>query len=754
MAASSDKNAVNIYDDNFAPPTTVAHQTLVNRDVDIANIVGILRRRWLFPVLGCLVGLVVGVAAIAAFVPTLYKSSARILIDKSANRYLQANRIADGPVFDDMETGSQVHVLTSESLVVPIVRSMNLANDPEFAGSWAQGTENGAGLLAAAGRLLGWDAETPIAPDVVRERTAVETFIKRLTVSREDVANVITVTFASRDPQKAANIANALADTYLEATLKARLESSKFASNLLQSRLTDLKRQLSDADRALQEYRVSSNLPGGTGSLYSAQMSGLNSRLIAARIALVESKAKIEHDQQSSRGGKPHVATPDNDVIARLRAQYLELGVAASEMESRVGADHNAVIKVRKRMERLGAAIRDERERIAGAYPNEHKLAKARYDELAAALAELEGEAKTNSQAQVTLQDLETSAEALRSLHNTALQKFNEINRSQPQVASVQDARIITRAAPPAHVDAKKPLAALGGSIVLGLLLGAGAALARDLAGGALRTPGQVRNLTDIYCGIMPAVHPGRKQIALFSRDTNPGTMEEYVLDAPYSRFAETVRSIKVLVDAAHRASGDKVICVVSSVANEGKTTILTNLAAFMAATSTARVLVIDCDLHRRRLTTKLAPEASEGLIEALQDPSRLGELVRKRERSGMDVLPCALSARIPNAADLLGSPEMEKLLDVARASYDFILIEAPPIMSVVDIRMVERFVDRFVFVVEWGRTSRRLVQEALSEVAAIRDRLLCVVLNKADPVALRSIEAYKGARFGDYYHE
>ena len=174
--------------------------------------------------LGCLVGLVVGVAAVAAFVPTLYKSSARILIDKSANRYLQANRIADGPVFDDMETGSQVHVLTSESIVVPIVRSMNLANDPEFAGSRAQGAGNGSGLLAAAGQLIGWDADTPIAPDVVRERTAVEAFIKRLTVSREDVANVITVTFASKDPQKAANIANALADTYLETTLKAKLE--------------------------------------------------------------------------------------------------------------------------------------------------------------------------------------------------------------------------------------------------------------------------------------------------------------------------------------------------------------------------------------------------------------------------------------------------------------------------------------------------------------------------------------------------
>ena len=72
--------------------------------------------------------------------------------------------------------------------------------------------------------------------------------------------------------------------------------------------------------------------------------------------------------------------------------------------------------------------------------------------------------------------------------------------------------------------------------------------------------------------------------------------------------------------------------------------------------------------------------------------------------------------------------------------------------MSVVDVKTIERFIDRFIFVVEWGRTSRRLFQEALSEVAIIRDRLLCVVLNKADPVALRTIEAYKGARFGDYY--
>jgi succinoglycan biosynthesis transport protein ExoP len=752
VASPSSDNAVYAYDNGYYPPATLAEQPGRIFDVSLSGIIGILRRRWLFLLLGSLLGLAVGLTVVTAFIPTFYKSSVRILIDRSANRYLQANKIAEEPAFDDMETGSQVHVLSSESIVLPVVRSMDLANDAEFVGApKARGAESDWGIKHLIKAALGWSTAASIPPDVAQERLAVEVFLKRLTVSREDVANVINVTFASKDPQKAARLANAVADAYLESTIKAKLASNKLASQLLQERLVDLRKQLNDAEHALREHRLSANVAGtGTGLLYSAQMSTLNTRLITARIALVESKAKLEHGQALAGDA----SAPDNEVITRLRTQYLELGVAANEMESRVGPNHNAVIKIRKRMERLSNAIKEERERIASTLPDEHKLAKARYNELASAFAELTGEATTTSEAQVTLRELESSAEALRNLYNASLQKFNEINKAEPQTVPIQDARIITRAAPSLHRDARKPLAALGGSVVLGLLLGAAAALARDLGGGAFRTPGQVKTVADIYCGIMPAVEARRGTIPLFTRGTRPGMIEEYVLDAPYSRFAETIRGIKVLVDAAHRAGGDKVICVVSSVANEGKTTILTNLAAHMAATSPVRLLVIDCDLHRRRLTTRLAPEAREGLIEALEDPSRLAELVTRRDRSGLDILPCALATRIPNAAELLGSPRMQKLLDVARASYDFVLIEVPPIMSVVDVKTIERFIDRFIFVVEWGRTSRRLFQEALSEVAVIRDRLLCVVLNKADPAALRSIEAYKGARFGDYYQE
>ena len=171
-----------------------------------------------------------------------------------------------------------------------------------------------------------------------------------------------------------------------------------------------------------------------------------------------------------------------------------------------------------------------------------------------------------------------------------------------------------------------------------------------------------------------------------------------------------------------------------------------------MIAASGARTLVIDSDFHVRRLSAALAPDAREGLLEALENPTRLPWLVSRRQRSGLHVLPCVAPARIPNSAELLGSPMMAQLLSVARKSYDYIIIEIAPVMSVVDVKMIERFIDQFVFVVEWGETKRDLVLDARSEAEIIRDRLACVILNKADPVAIQQIESYKGIKSGDYY--
>src|SRR6266478_4078601 len=99
----------------------------------IMDILGTLHREWRFPMFGCLIGLILGISYVA-FVPTLYKSSARILLDRSVTRYLQTNKIVDDPTYDEAEIASQVYILSSENIVVPVVRSMNLAHDSEFVG--------------------------------------------------------------------------------------------------------------------------------------------------------------------------------------------------------------------------------------------------------------------------------------------------------------------------------------------------------------------------------------------------------------------------------------------------------------------------------------------------------------------------------------------------------------------------------------------------------------------------------------------
>jgi succinoglycan biosynthesis transport protein ExoP len=230
--------------------------------------------------------------------------------------------------------------------------------------------------------------------------------------------------------------------------------------------------------------------------------------------------------------------------------------------------------------------------------------------------------------------------------------------------------------------------------------------------------------------------------------------IEEHVLASPYSRFAEALRNVKASIDFAPGPSGPKVIGVVSSLPAEGKTVLAANLAALIIAGSGARALLIDSDLHRRKLTDALAPGARAGLIEALEDPSRLAELVVKQNRSGLNVLPCASESRIPNAPELLGSPKMEHLLAAARNCYDYIIFEIAPIKSVVDVKMIERLIDRFVFVVEWGQTRHAVVLDALSSVQAIRDRIVAAILNKVDLVEFRRIESCRGARFEEYYQE
>ena len=739
----------------YSDGSEYAPRSSARPSIGITDILETLRRGWRFPLYGFLIGLAVA-AVYFVSVPTPYKSAARILVDRSVSRYLQTNKISDQPTFDESEIGSQVYVLSSDSVVVPVVRSLGLAHDSEFAGQPKMGSARISDYLGdlkkAVANLFGLSVAPTADVDAGLERAAVEAVVKRLTVTREDVANVINVTVESEDKNKAAEIANALADTYIASSMDAKLNSTRVASQWLKERSVELKKQVADADRTLEDFKLASNQKAGVGGQNAELRASLNTQLTNAQIATAEAKSRLDRIQNKpgaevmaivgtdallnpARSGVINFALNNSD-LGRLRSQYRDVEARATEVASRVGDKHEIAVKLRRQADDLHSAIEAEEHRIADAYVNEYQVAKAREAELTANVARLFGGSEASSE----LRELEGSAETLRNLYNSTLQKFKEINTIETNSLPVQSARVITRAVPPLSKNSKKVWAVVAGSLMLGLFLGTGAAVGKEWVADVFRTPKAVEQVTGKKCVVLPIVEP------------NSTPIEEFVLDAPYSRFTEALRNVKALIDTNKSVHGAKVIGIVSSLPKEGKTTIGANLAALMIASSGARTLLIDSDFHVRRLSAALAPDAREGLLEALENPPRLSWLVSRRQRSGIHVLPCVSSARIPNSAELLGSPMMGQLLAVARKSYDYIIIEIAPVMSVVDVKMIERFIDQFVFVVEWGETKRDLFLDALSEAEIIRDRLAAIVLNKADPVAIRNLESYKGIKPGDYY--
>lgn len=721
---------------------------------EAADLLGIIRRGWLFVIAGTTLGLACALI-ILTLIPPNYKASARIMFERTLSRYMQTNKVTNEPIIDDNDTLGQGYVISSEGILSQVVKSLSLANDPDFAGRSDKSNKTVGtpvrDLFKNIAQSLGLskDAadEQPTAPRADPERIALNNIVRNLTVGREsDAANVLTISLSWMDPVKAAAVVNAVVDTYINEGVAEKMKSTNVASKVAQERAEDLKRQVQDADRALLEYKAANGIVGSDFlTLSHGQLNVVQTQLTNAQLAMADAKARM--DRIARDPDAISTFAPDNEVIRRLRGEMMDLSVRIADVEKIVGKDHQAAIKLRDRMEEFRQVIAREQKRVAESFSKDYELASARYDSISAAVSQVINSEGANSEAQTKMRALESAAQTLRELYNRMLQQAGETNRVEAQPSITPDARILTRATPPLQTESsKKRLLILAGGAAIGLLLGSGIVFAREFPFGVFRTSQQVTQATGLPCAILPELSGADEQASL--------STGEYALNWPYSRFSQTLRTIWATINLAQRETGPKVVCVVSSSPGEGKTTVAINLSAHFGLHSNTRVLVIDADFHRQSLTSRVTPHASVGLREALEDPTALANFVIRKERLNMDVLPCPASERLINAAELLGTKEMEKLLEVARQTYEMVIIEAPPMAAVVDYKMIARYCNAFIFVVEWGKTSQRLVLECLSDFPGLFDRVLCVVLNKADPSALRSIEHYKGSELHSYYSD
>jgi succinoglycan biosynthesis transport protein ExoP len=547
--------------------------------------------------------------------------------------------------------------------------------------------------------------------------------------------------------------------------LEAKYQSTKRASEWLQQRSAELREQATESDRAVQTFKAQYNIVGTSRGLMSEQqLSDLNTQLTQARAATAEAKARLDRISAISDKDLAQPTVTDalnNTVITRLRAQYLDLAAQYSDWSNRYGKTHQASINLANRMEELRKSIADEVHRIADSYRSDYEIAKSRETSLEDSMKGLVAQAGNSGQAQVKLRDLESAADTYRNLYNNFLEKLQQA--TQNQSFPISEARIITTAAKPSQKSSPRTLLALAGGLVGGLCLGLAAAFSREFLSDVLRTPGDVEDELGLKClGVLPDIRAAslvmQKTRALLPTDNSPvkargASLSSYVVEHPFSRFAETLRNIKVSIDVARLTREVKVIGIISSLPKEGKTTVAANFGHLTALTG-HRTLLIDGDLHTRSLTRELAPNAKTGLIEALKDPRSLGYHIQRSKETGLDFLPSIIVSRMVNAADVMGSAAMADLLAVIREHYEYIVIDLAPVMPVTDAKAVSHLVDALVYVIEWGQTTRSALQESVSGSEGIQRKLLGAVLNRANPKVLKRIEVYKGSHYNNYYTE
>ncbi|MCK1269116.1 MULTISPECIES: AAA family ATPase [unclassified Bradyrhizobium] len=715
------------------------------------RVTDVLRRQW--PLIAAAVGASLALVVVyLVLAKPMYTANARIMMDTRQTQVLDKDSGTNSALIDTGYVDSQVEVINSDDLILSIVRRLRLTEDPEFNGS-------NPGLLAVVtGKIMSvFESGEPPTQERI-EHAVVESIQKSLRVERVLTTYVLSLNYRAHSPDKAVKIVNAIADAYIVGALEAKYQSTKRATEWLQQRSVELSEQATASDRAVQTFKAEHNIVGTSRGLMSEQqLSDLNTQLVQARAATAEAKARLDRIEAISDQDLAQPTVTDalnNSVITRLRAQYLDLQAQYADWSRRYGKTHLAAVNLANKMEELRKNIADELHRIGDAYRSDYEIAKSREASLDKNVKELVAQAGHTGQAEVKLRDLESAADTYRNLYNNFLEKLQ--SATQNQSFPLSEARLISTATKPDRKSSPRTVLALVGGLVGGLCLGFGAAFARELLNDVLRTPGEVEDELGVKClGVLPDIRPPTKTRALLSASAkaDEAGLSRYVVDHPFSRFAETLRNIKVSIDVARMTREIKVIGIVSSLPKEGKTTVAANFAQLIAMTG-HRTILIDGDLHTRSLTRELAPNANSGLVEALSDPTGFSYHVQRSKETGLDFLPSIVASRMVNSADVIASRPMADLLAMLREHYEYIIIDLAPVMPVADSKAFSVLIDAMVYVIEWGATTRAALQESISGSEILQKKLLGAVLNRANPKMLGRIEAYKGKHRNSYYVE
>ena len=599
------------------------------------------RRAWIAA--GALLGLITALAFLALAAPR-HTAVAQLLFDPNGLRVIDNTVTTSSPPSDanTVQVESQVRVLTSDKVVRRVIAELNLDQDPEFVGA-TQGT------LAALDRIA---RRLDLASSVSGKDPAVialQNLSPALVARRQERTYVVDLSVTTQAPDKSARIANAIIQVYLADLDAARTDAVQRTTDALSSRLQELKDRVRDAEDRSEKYKAEHNIIATSGQLVNEQqLTDLSSQLTQASARAEEAKARLDQIGQLKRADADPGAISEavqSRTMTALRAQYAEVLRREAELATQLGARHPSMIDIKEQARDLRQVIDREVAHFAEAARGDHDRARATQEALERRLAALKREAVSTSQALVRLRELERDVEASRAVYQAFLVRSRET--SEQERFSTANVRILSEASQPARKTwPPRAMFVLATALALGAVAGAGLGVIRDRSDDRIRSR---RDLEAVSRLPILAEIPGlpeedtqkdwRTRMLAKARAHRQGVaLMAALLDAPTSGFTVGIQRLVSVLRSTGPKSAPRVTTVVAAGAPGARSDVALNLA-LATASNPKRVLLVDADLRRRELSSRVLGGNGDGLLDVADHRVELDGALIAEPQTGLMVL-------------------------------------------------------------------------------------------------------------------
>ena len=641
---------------------------------------------------------------------------------------------------------TQTRLMKSRETAERAVVRMNLLENPEFnpqlSGASRQIAKGGATKNPAEGAQA-------ITRAAMRIQGGIETAPIRGT-------NLVELSYTATSAKLAADVANALAEAYIDWKLETKYQVVGQASQFLGKQIEQLKGEVDEKERELQAYGRQKDIisvdPGQNVTLQ--KLEALNKDYASAVADRVSKEARY-YEMQSA---KPDAMadTLSNGLVSQLRNDLLKSEREYAEKLNVYRPEWPAMLQlktqIQKGREHLDSVIE---ETVAKAKENaraDYQTAHRREESLKEVLRAQKTEAMTLNSNAVEYNNLRVEVSTKRTLMDTLLKRQSETEvMSRLRGTRESGVRVVDRALPPSgpFSPSYRRNGMLG--LFLGLAFGVGLSFFLEYLDRSIRTTEQVEQLLGLPAlGVIPAVGTAgiggvgygtygideqlkarfkvrrTKTAAKVVEREDKVSIEGLPHVQQRSFVAEAYRLFRTSV-LLSRADGWRTLVITSSIPGEGKTSTALNLAIVLGQLG-RKVLLVDADLHKPRLHEVVRISNRAGLVTVLAEGGEVGAVIQRTEFPGVVVMPSGPLA--PNPSGLISSKRMEQLLEMLCREFDHVIFDSPPVQPVADALLLGRMCDGLVICVKGGATPREIVVRSRDKLQRAGAKILGVLIN------------------------